>query len=262
MGKYFAVISNSIKKNLAYRVNNFIMMFSVLFSFGVMFYLWSSIYRQGNQIGNYSFREIITYYVFVTIFEFLFTSNTAWGIGEEIKNGQITNSVLKPIGYLEYKFSQSVGSLLYRIMFFTPVIILVLYLLSDLLINPVNNFVYLFFIILAILSYVLNFLIYYTVGIATFWMGDGYGFFFACMVIISFMQGQWMPLDLLPRWIISFGDFLPFKYLFFVPVSVASGRTSPNYLMFIIPLIWISIVYLFAQFLYKKGIRKYEGYGA
>jgi ABC-2 type transport system permease protein len=192
----------------------------------------------------------------------LFTSNTAWGIGEEIKNGQITGSILKPLGYLGYKFSQSVGALLYRMLFFVPVIALVLFLLRNLSSHPAHEFDYLFFLVLAILGFILNFLIYYIVGLATFWMGDGYGFFFACMVVVSFMQGQWMPLDLLPRWIAAIGDFLPFKYLFFVPVAIASGRMNFNYLMLIIPMVWIFAGYLFAQFLYKKGIRKYEGYGA
>ena len=261
MGKYLAVISNSIKKNLAYRANSFILMFSVLFSFVVLFYFWNSIYRQGNQVGTYSLREIISYYIFITIFELLFTANTAWSIGDEIKNGQITSSVLKPIGYLEYKFAQSTGAFLYRFMLFTPVIALVIFLLRNFLTHPQNDFGYLFFVALAFLSYALNFLIYYIVGILSFWFSDNYGFFFACLVVISFMQGQWMPLDLLPRWFTTFGDYLPFKYLFFVPVGIASGRTAFDYSMFVVPLFWFMGLYFLAQLLYKKGIKKYEGYG-
>ena len=252
---------NSVKKNLAYRANTFIMMISVLFSFGVMYYFWTSIYSQGNQIGSYSLNEIISYYIFVTIFELLFTANTAWSIGEEIKNGQITSSVLKPIGYLEYKFAQSSGAFLYRMMFFAPIIIVVLFLLRGLLTQPADNFGYLFFVILAVMSYILNYLIYYIVGIVSFWVADNYGFFFACMVVISFMQGQWMPLDLLPGWFATLGNYLPFKYLFFVPVTIASGTTSFDYTMILIPTLWITALYFFAHFLYIRGIKKYEGYG-
>ncbi|MDD5463755.1 MAG: ABC-2 family transporter protein [Candidatus Moranbacteria bacterium] len=261
MGKYLAAISNSFKKNAIYRANTFIMMFSVLLSFGVLFYFWSSIYRQGNQIGTYSFGEIISYYIFIAIFELIFTSNTAYGIGEEIKNGQITNLVLKPMRYLEYKFAQSVGTLLYRFIFLMPVIVVIVYLMRNYLTYSHDNFGQLEIALLVLLAYVLNFLVYYIVGILSFWMIDNSGFYFACLVVISFMQGQWIPLDLLPKWFTVVESYLPFKYLFFVPVQIASGRSAFYYYAAIIPLLWCVGLYFFAQFLYKKGIKKYEGYG-
>ncbi|EKE19289.1 MAG: hypothetical protein ACD_9C00062G0007 [uncultured bacterium] len=262
MGKYLAVISNSIKKNLAYRANTFILMISVLFSFGVLFYFWNSIYMQGNKVGTYTLSEIISYYIFITIFELLFTStNTAWSIGDEIRNGQITNSILKPMGYFEYKFSQSLGVIFYRMMLFVPVIALVLFLLRNYLTQPKDDYGYLFFIILSFLAFILNYIIYYIVGISSFWVVDNNGFFFTCLVVISFMQGQWMPLDLLPTWFVTLGNYLPFKYLFFVPVGVVSGRSAFEYSMLIIPLLWCVSLYFLAKFLYKKGIKKYEGYG-
>lgn len=262
MKKYLAVCANSIKKNLIYRVNSLIMVFSVFFSFVVIFYFWNSIYRQGNQIGNYSLKEIISYYVFVTIFELLVVGdNTAWSIGDEIKNGQITSSILKPIKYLEFKFSQSIGGLAFRSMLFSPAIVAVFFLLKKYLVLPQNKFVFLIFILSAMISYVLYFLIYYIVGIVSFWAVDSYGFFFAAFVIINFMQGGLLPLDLLPSWFVSFGNFLPFKFLFFVPVGVVTGRTVFQFSFVLIPIAWCVGLYFLARFLYKKGLKKYEGYG-
>lgn len=261
MGKYSAVIFNSIKKNLAYRASNFIAMVSIVFSFGILFYFWTSIYRQGNQVGSYSLREIISYYIFIAVFDMLFTANTAWGIGEEIRNGQITTSLLMPMKHLEYKFSQTVGALFYRIMFYGLIIALMLFLMRNFLTHPRDRFGYVLFLVVALAAYVLNFLIYYIVGIFSFWMMDNTGFFYACFVIVSFMQGQWMPLDLLPNWFIVVANYLPFKYLFFVPVGIASGRTAFEFSMLIIPIFWCVVLYLLAGWLYKKGIKKYEGYG-
>lgn len=262
MDKYLAIISNSIKRNLVYRANSFIMMFSILFSFGIIFYFWSSIYRQGNQVGQYSLNEIISYYFFVTIFELFFSSNVAWGIADEIKNGQITNNILKPISHLGYKFSQALGSILYRIFLFSPAVLVVLFLVKDILVSSNDKFGYVFFVLFAVLAFSLNFLIYYTVGILSFWIGDGFGFLFACYVAISFMQGQWIPLDLLPKWFLYISDYLPFKYLFFVPVAIVSGKIEVSFLILVVAFFWCVIFYLIAKFLYKKGIKKYEGYGA
>ncbi len=262
MQKYIAVATNNIKKNLIYKANSFIMVFSVFFSFVVLFYFWNSIYRQGNQLGSYSLSEIISYYVFMTIFELLVVGdNTAWSVGDEIKNGQITSSLLKPIKYLEYKFSQSVGGLLFRLMLFSPAILAIFYFLRDYIAIPKDNFIYFIFPLIAVISYALYFLVYYLVGVLSFWTADSYGFLFAAFVIVNFMQGGLLPLDLLPSWFAVLGNFLPFKYLFFVPVGVVTGRTVFEYTFVLVPMLWVVALYYFAGFLYKKGLRKYEGYG-
>ncbi len=263
MGKYLAVISNSMKRNLAYRANSIITVVSVFFSFIVLFYFWSSIYRQGNQIGTYSLEAIISYYVLVTIFELLVVGdNTSWSVGEEIKSGQITSAILKPISYLKYKVSQSIGGILYRLLIFILPIIGVVFLLKDFLVVADDRGVFGFVLLSAVLSYILYFLIYFIVGMSGFWTGDAQGFNFTAMVIINFMQGSFIPLDLLPKWILTVSDYLPFKFLFFVPVGVMTDRLDFDFSMIFIPLAWCVVLYQLAQFMYKKGLKKYEGYGA
>lgn len=262
MGKYFAILSNGIKESLAYRVNSIIMMFSVFFSFSIMYFLWSSIYQQGNQIGDYTFNEIITYYIYVTIFELLFVNYAAWSIGEEIKDGHLNNIILKPIKYLEYKLAHYIGVLVYRLMLFTTFIAFSLYLLRNFIVFPNDSVIYLQFIFLAFASYILNFLIYYIVGICAFWFDDVYGFLFAWLVIVSFMQGQWIPLDLLPNWFNVLNSYLPFQYMFFVPISVVSQRLEFNSEIAITVIAWCFFLYLIANYIFKKGLKKYEGYGS
>lgn len=262
MGKYLAVMSNNIKSNLVYRTNSYIMMFAVLFSFGVLFYFWSSIYRQGNTVGTYSFNQIISYYVYIMLFEILIMNYGAWSTGEAIKSGQIIINIVKPIKYLEYKFSQAIGELIYKAMLFVPVIVVVLFFLKNFLFYPNDKRAYLIFIILSLLSFILNFLIYFIIGILAFWLEDYQGFYWAWLVIVTFMQGQWIPLDLLPKWFAIISAYLPFKYLFFIPVSFISGRIPFEYSMFFVPVLWCVACYLLAKFIYKKGLIKYEAYGS
>lgn len=262
MGKYFTVAINSIKKNLVYRMNNLITAVSVFLSFIMLFYFWNSIYMQGNRIGSYSLNEMISYYVFMTIFQLLITGdNTAWSIGEEIRNGQIINSILKPINYLKYKMSQSFGNLAYRFVIFLPAILIAIFVLRDFLTHAQNFQAYFVFSVLAIVSYVLFFLVYFTVGVIGFWTVESNSFFWTCWVVVNFMQGGLIPLDLLPAWFSALSEYLPFKYLFFVPVGLITGRLQFSYAMIFIPLLWCVGIYLFAQFLYVKGMKKYEGIG-
>lgn len=263
MDKYISVALNNLKKNLVYRVNNFITVISILISFIMLFYFWSSIYRQGSHVGSYSFEQIISYYIFVAIFQLMVTGdNTAWSIGDEIKNGEITNNILKPINYLKYKFSQSMGNLLYRIMFYLPVITMIVFLLRNYFIFPHSVSLLAIFLFCASMSYILFFLVYFLVGIVAFWMGEAKSIFWALWVIIGFMQGSLIPLDLLPRWLMQLSNFLPFKYIFFIPISLITGRSEFSWFMIYVPLAWLFGLYILAQYLYIKGLKKYEGFGA
>jgi ABC-2 type transport system permease protein len=261
MGKYLMTISNALKNTMIYRANSAITVFSVFLSLVILFYFWNSVYRSGGQIGNYSLLQIISYYFFVAVFELLFQDNTAWNIGGEIKNGEITGTVLRPIKYLEFKFSQAVGYLCYRIIFYVPVILLSAYLLRSYLIFPENISVWIFFVALSLAAFFLYFLIFYMVGLCAFWFSDSMGFAFSAWVIIDFLQGGLLPLDLMPKWILNVSAFLPFKYMFYVPAGVVSGRINIDYWLMIIPFAWALFLYFMAIFVYNKGLKRYEGYG-
>jgi len=262
MDKYWATIANSMKNSLIYKANSFIRVLVAAFSFLALFYFWLAIYAQGNQIGTYTFKEIVSYYIFLTLFELIIMSlDISWSIGAEIKNGQIIGSILRPIEYLKYKFFQIVGGLFYRLIIFIPPFLLVLFFLKQYLILNQSFLVYVIFAGSCLLSFVLYFLLYFIVGILTFWAMDFYGLNYISFVIINFMQGGLIPLDLLPEWFSILSEFLPFRYLFFVPVSFVTGRISFSWLMIIIPIFWCAFFYLLAQFLYQKGLKKYEGYG-
>lgn len=262
MEKYLAVLINSIKKNLVYRANNFITMISILFSFVALFYFWNSVYAQGNQIGNYSLEEMISYYIFITAYQLLIIGdNTAWSVGEDIKNGQIIGNILKPINYLRYKMAQSFGNLTYRLGVFLPVILIILFFLRNYLAHPQDFKVYIIFAFCALVSYILFFLVYFTVGITAFWTGESSSFFWTIWVVVNFMQGSLMPLDLLPKWFLTVSNYLPFKYLLFTPIGLVTGRINFSYDMVIVPIFWCVAFYFLGQFLFLRGLKKYEGFG-
>lgn len=169
--------------------------------------------------------------------------------------------MLKPINYLEYKFFQAVGELAYRLMLFVPVIVVAVFLLRNYLTQAESGSTYFIFALASLLSFVLYFLIYFLTGIISFWTIDYLGPIYTLSTIINFMQGSLLPLDLMPRWLLEISKWLPFKYLFFVPVSFVTGRLNFDWMMVLIPLSWCVGLYFLAKFLYLRGLKRYEGYG-
>src|SRR5438105_2110930 len=107
MKKYWHVLNIGIQNNLTYRFN-----FPARSVFGLIpliavLYVWRTIYSgkgTGSMVGSYSLPQMISYYLLVTIVDALTAVNEDdWQIAADIKDGNISQFLLKPIDYLWYR---------------------------------------------------------------------------------------------------------------------------------------------------------------
>ncbi|MFZ2192792.1 MAG: ABC-2 family transporter protein [Candidatus Moraniibacteriota bacterium] len=263
MYKYLLFFKNSISEALMYRSHIFMLIVSQAISLFVFIFLWKAIYAEGNQVGGYSLNGLISYYILSAIISFVIQGvDVAWRIGDEIRLGNITNFILKPINYFWSTFwivaGKSFLNLLISFIVMVPII-----LFSTNFFDGSLDFVKLGFFILSIfLAFIIFVLFFYIVGLATFWLGDVRGFNFLVRMIMFFLAGNIMPLDLLPKIISSINNFLPFRFITWFPIAIWSGKMELNLRIFIPVLIWILILGFLANFIFKKGLEKYEGQGA
>jgi len=102
--KYWHVINIGIQNSLAYRVN---FLFRILFGFIPLLatiYLWRAIYEGKASVGVYTLAQMTSYYLVVTMVDVLTAVNEDdWQIAADIKDGNISQFLLKPIDYLTYR---------------------------------------------------------------------------------------------------------------------------------------------------------------
>jgi len=262
MKKYLAVLGNSLQANLVYRFNTFFYLLAQFISFGVLFYIWTSIYYQGGKIGSYELADMIFYYLGVIFIGVVVKGmDVAWQIGDEIRLGKLNAFLLTPMDYFWRRFFSFLGGLVFRglsaiLLFGTG-----LYFLAEKFDFQLSITRIISFLFLVLLSYLLNWLIFYIVGISTFWFGFVWALNYSMQTMANFLEGALIPLDLLPGWLNALNNFLPFKYIVFVPVSVFTGRLEITWPVFVIPLAWILFLYVLARLLFKTGLKKYEGFG-
>jgi len=262
MKKYFFAFKNSVQNYIIYRFNTFAMFISESMVFLAFFYLWNSIYRQGGQIGNYDLQDIIFYYFAVNFVTLVIKGrDIAWEVGDEIRLGRITSILLQPISYSKYKFAQIMGGY-----FFRGVMYILIFSLVGIFLFPYLQFQIDFsrgalFLASMGIGGVIYFLFFYIIGLTTFWFGLVRGFNFGFSMLVVFLEGSLVPLDLLPPVINKINYFLPFKYIMFVPVSIFTGRMDAEINLFLVPLVWIAGFYFLSKFIFKKGIKAYEGFG-
>src|SRR5262245_32081116 len=107
MKKYWHVINVGIQNNLTYRFNFLARAVFGLIPLIAILSVWRKIFEGkggGAMVGGYTLPEMISYYLLVTIVDALTAVNEDdWQIAADIKDGNISQFLLKPLDYLYYR---------------------------------------------------------------------------------------------------------------------------------------------------------------
>src|SRR6195256_6032284 len=106
MKKYLHVLNIGIQNTLVYRVNFLFRSLFGLIPLMATISLWRAIYAgKQSDVAGYTLAQMISYYLMVTIVDALTAVNEDdWQIAADIKDGNISQFLLKPIDYLWYRF--------------------------------------------------------------------------------------------------------------------------------------------------------------
>ena len=267
MRKYWHVINIGIQNTLVYRVN---FLFRSLFGFIPLMatiYLWRTIYADKGEmgtVGNYSLAAMTSYYLLVTIVDSLTAvSEDDWQIAADIKDGNISQFLLKPIDYLVYRLCLFLsGRLIYTMVAAGPVALFI-FLLRDYFVPPASATALAWFIVSVILTALLQFFLSYTMALLAFWVMEVSTFIFIAFAFEYIAGGHLFPLDILPAGAQMVLSFTPFPYLLFFPVSIYLGQATTLALHqgLLIQLGWVVGFYAAARFVWSRGVRKYSAVG-
>jgi ABC-2 type transport system permease protein len=265
MTKYWHVINIGIQNTLVYRVNFlFRVMFGLVPLFAVIS-LWRAIYEGGSDaIGGYTISQMISYYLILTIVDALTAVNEDdWQIAADIKDGNISQFLIKPIDYLTYRLCLfGAGRLIYTTVAAVPVAIFV-WLHRKHFVFPPDALTFGCFILSLIMTGLLQFLLSYTLALMAFWLLEVSTLIFIVFAFEYIAGGHLFPIDILPPILVKALFLTPFPYQLYFPVSVYVGRTSGEalYSGLAIQALWVVTAYLLARFAWRRGVRKYSAVG-
>jgi ABC-2 type transport system permease protein len=267
MKKYRHVINIGIQNNLTYRFN---FLARTLFGFiplAAMLYVWRAIYTgngQGSTVGSYSFPAMVSYYLLSTVVDALTAVNEDdWQIAADIKDGNISQFLLKPIDYLLYRlclfFS---GRLTYLAVAAAP-LALFIFCLRGYLVPPADALAFGLFLVSVALTALLQFFMSYAMAMLAFWVLEVSTFIFILFAFEYLASGHLFPLDILPANLERMLFFTPFPYQLYFPVSVYMGKTTGAALAagLCIQFGWVLATFGLARFAWNRGIRKYAAAG-
>lgn len=268
MRKYWHVIGIGVQNNLAYRVN---FLARALFGFVpllAMIYLWRTIYEgKGGEnpiIGGFTLAQMISYYLVVQIVDALTAVNEDdWAIASDIKDGLISQFLLKPVDYLWYRLCLfSAGRMTYIGVVAIPLTLFILC-FHNYFMLPASWPQLTWFCISLVFTALLQFLISYTMAMLAFWVLEVSTFIFILYAFEYLASGHLFPLHILPQWLQELLFYTPFPYQLYFPVSIYLGETTGAALWrgLGMQLLWVVLAYTAARLMWARGIRKYSAVG-
>lgn len=267
MQKYWHVFNVGIQNNLTYRFNFLARAVFGLIPLIAILFVWQKIYSgkgAGAMIGTYSLAEMISYYLLTTVVDALTAVNEDdWQIAADIKDGNISQFLLKPVDYLWYRlclfFS---GRVTYLTVALAPLTIFIVY-LHQYFVLPPDWTAFGCFVFSMVLTALLQFFISYTMAMLAFWVLEVSTFIFILFAFEYIASGHLFPLDILPHGLERVLQFTPFPYQLYFPVSIYMGKTTGANLShgLLIQVGWVLTAYGLARFAWRRGIRRYSAVG-
>lgn len=267
MKKYWHAINVGIQNNLTYRFNFLVRAVFGLIPLIAVLYVWRTIYAgngPGSNVGTYSLAEMISYYLLTTIVDALTAVNEDdWQIAADIKDGQISQFLLKPIDYLTYRlclfFS---GRITYLAVATVPLAIFV-FCLRQYFVLPATWSTLGWFLLSVALTALLQFFISYSMAMLAFWVLEVSTFIFILFAFEYIASGHLFPVDILPHYLERILHFTPFPYQLYFPISIYMGKAAGQELFrgFLAQLFWVGAAYGMARWMWQRGIQKYSAVG-
>jgi ABC-2 type transport system permease protein len=261
--KYLNIVNISLQEFLAYRLNFILWRFRNVLNLILIYFLWSSVYVNKNDLFGYSKVEIVSYILIVNILGALVFSTKTNEVSDAILTGKIIDPLIKPFNYFGYIGSREIADKLLNLSFALIEILLIVIIFQPTLKVADQFLIYLWMIIFLVNGLLISFFISFILSIFAFWSTDIWGPKFIYFILTSLLAGIMFPLDVLPNFLYNIILMTPFPYMVYLPAKIfIHGLDSTNILQFyFISFGWIFILFFITKTLWKKGMKEFSFFG-
>lgn len=223
LSKYVEYLRISFMSVLAYRARYFVGVITYLVHVAVYYFLYKALYQGTGEIHGYNLPDMITYVSIGWISKSFYLNYIDHQLATDVRMGQIAMDLIKPVDFQIMHFFRGYGQSLFRILLFTPPIVL-----ATVLVFPVHGPSSGAHLALFFLSTLFSALIYlglnYLFGVAAVFFLSIEGILYPKNMMIELFSGLLIPIDWFPGWFQTLSALLPFQAIAFVPLSIYLGR--------------------------------------
>ncbi len=243
---------------VAYRAEMIIWVLSATLPL-VMLSLWNSA-ASGGPVGGYDQVDFARYFAVNLIVRQLTGSWIVWELNWNIRKGELSPRLLRPMHPLVFNLCETLAALPFRAGILFPLVGALAAWRPELLFMPSGEALAAFSLSL-LLSFVLAWLIQAIFGMLAFWFDQSMGFWSAWFALWSLAAGYFVPLDLFPEGWVDFFRCLPFYATLGAPIDILLGRSAVGANL-AFQAGWTLVAGGLATAMWRAGIRRYGAVGA
>jgi ABC-2 type transport system permease protein len=259
--KWRAVFAIYFQEGLAYRASGIIWILTDVTTAVTMPLVWAHASKSG-AIAGFKTSDFVLYYLCMLLLGSFVTSHIMWDLAMEIKEGQFSTALLRPMSFFQISYIRNLSWRLIRLSLFAPVFVLLVFLYRSLLGEATLNFGPEFWISL-VLGHFVSFTVVMAMAMLALYTQEVYSIFELYYIPMLFLSGQLFPISLMPGWAVALAKFFPFYFTTGAPTEILIGRVAGDaaWRTIMIQLVWIAIAYVAGKILWRKGLRHYTGVG-
>jgi ABC-2 type transport system permease protein len=254
--KYAAITVTNLQNQLAYIWESVSRAIFILFIMFIFVQLWTAVFqKQGaTEIAGLTLANTIWYFLVAEVFELGKFRHDA-RISDEVKDGSIAYTLVRPYNYLAYHFFNGLGETVVKMALVFLIGLPVVLGYAGL---PTTKWQHLPPIVLVgFLALLLDFFFASSIGLLAFVTEDTFSFRLIYQKFIFIFGGLLIPIDFLPEWLQVIARYLPFGLVTYAPAKLfASFGWAQFWQILASQIVWLLIMgfALFKQ--YRWAVRR------
>lgn len=253
---YIAYAKKCFLGRSAYRFDHLMEILSTCLQFFIFCEIYRALYGGSSEIDGITMSMVTTNFVLAMGLGAVFYPDDYF-LPNKIWDGSIATELLRPISFKGRMIAENLGNALFSLIFhFVPVLIIAV--LTVGVSAPASPVMFMLFLLSALLGFGVLWAISFAVQMTAFWLINIWSLITIKNVFVNVLSGSMIPLWFMPEWMRGVLDFTPFSSIYFTPVQIYLGQLSYGEIAMkcAVQFVWIAVIYLVGDILWKKGQQK------
>lgn len=246
-----------------YRAN--LIMYLAYWLVGPIVYLavWTTIAREQGSVNGMTANDFAAYYLTLLPVDIITSSIVIHVLAYKIQEGSISNELMQPVHpVLTNTLTNNIAFKVLNLIVFVPIwIVLVL------LFQPQFTYTWqsmLLAVPALIIGFITRFLMDSCITLIAFWTTRVWSIQQFDYAIAALLNGSFVPLALMPAWVQTIAQVLPYQLSVSFPVLLLLNKLTPEQiaLNYALGIFWTVVLFGLFMLMWKRAIRQYSAVGA
>ncbi len=259
---YLTQMRTQVSQQFQYRAAAYMYLLGMVAEPVIYLVVWTTIAEDsGGTVGGLTTGELAAYYIVWTFVRNMGLVFTPYGWEQRIREGELSGMLLRPLHPIHYDIAGFAGGKLPWMLMYLPIGVGL-----TLVFDPTFDFRPAEIAVFAIAiwgAYLIRSFNQSALGLMCFWTTRVGAAFSLYIMLELLLSGRLVPMTLMPDWVQTLADFLPFQWTFYFPIETLVGDLSNAELLrgLGMQVFWILVGIGIFSLVWRRAVRHYTAVG-